>query len=76
MVIMLITRWYLARENAKRDAEKYDSTYDNVYLDLDSGSSGEKVTEAVKVDKVRFLIHVCLLSTSYLIQRCIRHSWT
>lgn len=48
MIIMLITRWYLARENTKRDAEGPDSTYDNVFVDTDV--DGEK-TEPVKVDK-------------------------
>lgn len=46
MVLILILRWYLARQNSKRDNETHDSTYDDVYIE----NEGEK---AVKVDKVR-----------------------
>ncbi|KAI0797539.1 major facilitator superfamily domain-containing protein [Abortiporus biennis] len=46
MVLILITRIYLARENKKRDQEGHDSTYDNVYL-----SDGSEKSEAKKVDK-------------------------
>lgn len=47
-ILLLITRWYLARENAKRDQEKHDSTYDDVYVSIDQdGVATEK-----KVDKV------------------------
>jgi len=46
MVLLLVTRFYLARENSKRDREEHDSTYDNVYL----SEVGEK-GEAKKVDK-------------------------
>ncbi|CAL1705294.1 unnamed protein product [Somion occarium] len=46
MVLLLVTRLYLARENAKREKEGHDSTYDDVYISSDA--NGEK---AVKVDK-------------------------
>ncbi|KAH9950247.1 MFS general substrate transporter [Amylocystis lapponica] len=44
-VIMLVTRWYLARQNALRDREEHDATYDDVYL-ADGETNAEK-----KVDK-------------------------
>lgn len=47
MIIMLMTRFYLARENAKREREEPDSTYDDVYIN--EGIPGEK---PLKVDKV------------------------
>ena len=50
MVLLLVTRIYLARENAKRDAEPYDARYDNVYV-TEVREDGFK--EEVKVDKVR-----------------------
>jgi len=43
-VIMLITRWYLARENARRDLEEHDTTYDDVYLA--EGDSKQKVDKS------------------------------
>ncbi|KAJ3484592.1 hypothetical protein NLI96_g5532 [Meripilus lineatus] len=46
MIIMLMTRFYLARENAKREREEPDSTYDDVYIN--EGIPGEK---PLKVDK-------------------------
>lgn len=49
MVIMLITRFYLARQNANREREEHDSTYDDTYI---SQGDGEK---ALKVDKVRII---------------------
>ncbi|KAI0072273.1 MFS general substrate transporter [Panus rudis PR-1116 ss-1] len=48
MVLLLVTRVYLARENAKREKEGHDSTYDEVYIeDSDAGEKGGQV----KVDK-------------------------
>ena len=47
-ILLLITRWYLARENAKRDQEKHDSRYDDVYVTIDQ----DGVTTEKKVDKV------------------------
>ena len=44
---LLLTRWYLANENAKRDREQHDKTYDDVYIS-ELGDGAEK-----KVDKVR-----------------------
>lgn len=48
--LLLVTRWHLARENAKRDRETRDETYDAVYI-TEVGADG-KVFDA-KVDKVR-----------------------
>lgn len=48
-VILLVTRWYLARENAKRDREEHDSTYDSMYItdEKEDGTRAER-----RVDKV------------------------
>ena len=46
MLLMGMIRWFLSRENARRDNEVNDDTYDNVYI--------EKVVDAVKV-KVLFV---------------------
>ncbi|EMD38093.1 hypothetical protein CERSUDRAFT_113228 [Gelatoporia subvermispora B] len=46
--LLLVTRWHLARENAKRDRETRDETYDAVYI-TEVGADG-KVFDA-KVDK-------------------------
>jgi len=32
-IIPLVIRWVLARENALRDKEEYDSTYDDIYIE-------------------------------------------
>jgi MFS transporter, ACS family, allantoate permease len=49
---MLILRWMMKRDNARRDREMHDSTYDDVYIErVDEFGS---VTE-VKVDKVCLL---------------------
>lgn len=45
-----VLRWILARENALRDKEEYDSTYDNVYAEQLT-PEGKKVE--VRVPKVR-----------------------
>ncbi|CCM06677.1 uncharacterized protein FIBRA_08962 [Fibroporia radiculosa] len=45
LVLLLVTRWVLVRENARRDAEPRDPTYDEVYM-ID-----EKTGEEKKVDK-------------------------
>lgn len=48
-VLLLVTRWYLARENAKRELEQHDATYDDVYVKIDQ----DGVVSEKKVDKVR-----------------------
>ena len=47
-MLILITRVYLARENAKRDKEPRDAKYDDVYT-VETRADG--TTEEVKVDK-------------------------
>lgn len=47
MVLMLTIRWYLSRENKRRDAEPADHSYDNIYMER----TVDGVTEKVKVDK-------------------------
>jgi ACS family allantoate permease-like MFS transporter len=49
-IIPLVIRWILARENALRDKEEYDSTYDDIYIEHTT-PEGKKV--GVKVPKVR-----------------------
>ena len=48
-VLFLVTRVYLARENAKREREGRDTKYDEVYI-TETKADGTK--EEVKVDKV------------------------
>lgn len=50
-VLLLVTRWYLARENARREREPRDVRYDEVYI-TELREDGTKVE--AKVDKVRF----------------------
>ncbi|CCM02234.1 uncharacterized protein FIBRA_04314 [Fibroporia radiculosa] len=45
LVLLLVTRWVLVRENVRRDAEPHDPTYDEVYV------TDEKTGEEKKVDK-------------------------
>ncbi|TCD70250.1 hypothetical protein EIP91_004151 [Steccherinum ochraceum] len=47
-VLILILRTYLASQNARRDKEPRDGTYDNVYV---NEKSSEGTVEALKVDK-------------------------
>ena len=47
-VTLLVIRWYLANENAKRDREQHDKTYDDVYI-------ADEANSEKKVDKVRFV---------------------
>ncbi|PSS31052.1 hypothetical protein PHLCEN_2v2384 [Hermanssonia centrifuga] len=47
-ILLLVTRAYLARENAKRDKEQHDSKYDDIYI-TDVKADGTK--EEIKVDK-------------------------
>jgi hypothetical protein len=47
-LLLLAIRWTLHRRNKKRDAEPYDDTYDNVYLER-LGKDGKM--ERVKIDK-------------------------
>ncbi|PCH37794.1 MFS general substrate transporter [Wolfiporia cocos MD-104 SS10] len=45
-VLLLVTRWYLAHENARRDCEEHDATYDDVYItDVKTGTE-RKVDKA------------------------------
>lgn len=53
-VLLLVTRWYLARENAKRDLEKPDTSYDDVYVNIDQ----DGVTVTRKVDKACLSPHL------------------
>lgn len=66
MVLILVLRWYLARQNAKRETESHDATYDEVYIEKD----GEK---AVKVDKVSFFrpSRFSVLGNSHFYLSCI-----
>ena len=52
-VILLATRFYLARENARRARETHDSTYDEVYI-AETQVDGTVVEK--KVDKVRLAV--------------------
>ncbi|EED79307.1 predicted protein [Postia placenta Mad-698-R] len=45
-MLLLVTRWYLARENAKRDREAHDPTYDDVYITDEATQSEKKVDKA------------------------------
>ena len=74
-LLLLATRWWLARENARREREGPDGRYDDVYVSetLADGSVVEK-----KVDKVRACCH---FSTRLLVRGadvCFgdRRSWT
>lgn len=49
-IISLVLRRVLARENALRDKEEYDSAYDNIYVEHIT-PEGEKIE--IKVPKVR-----------------------
>ncbi|GBE81803.1 Uncharacterized transporter [Sparassis crispa] len=47
-LLLLVTRWHLARENARREAESHDSTYDDMYVvtEVDGGQKETKVDKA------------------------------
>lgn len=47
---MFAIRYVLSAENKRRDAEPFDDTYDEVYIEKAIGEDGEMVK--VKVDKV------------------------
>jgi len=47
-VTLLVTRWYLATQNKKRDHEQPDNTYDDIYIPV-TGEDGNQVEK--KVDK-------------------------
>ncbi|KAI0957870.1 hypothetical protein AcW1_006123 [Taiwanofungus camphoratus] len=51
-VILLVTRWYLARENAKRDREEHDSTYDSMYItdEKEDGTRAERRVDKAFLD--------------------------
>ena len=49
-IVPLVLRWNLVRENALRDKEEHDPTYDNVYTEHVT-PEGEKIE--VRVPKVR-----------------------
>ena len=53
-MLLLLQRWYLDRENKKRDREPLDTTYDDVWVKVidDDGQIIEK-----RVDKVSLPIH-------------------
>ena len=51
-VTLLVIRWYLADENAKRDREQHDKTYDDVYI-------ADEANSEKKVDKVRSVCGRC-----------------
>ena len=53
-VILLATRFYLAWENARRERETHDATYDEVYI---SETQVDGTVVEKKVDKVRLLAH-------------------
>ncbi len=56
-ILLLVTRAYLARENAKRDKEQRDSKYDDIYI-TEVKADGTK--EEIKVDKASILyLPVC-----------------
>ena len=48
-LLMFVTRTYLARENARRDREGRDATYDEIYI---TRTKENGTIEEVKVDKV------------------------
>lgn len=50
-VLLLLIRWYLVNENAKRDHEPHDATYDDVYV---TRASKDGESTAYQVDKVCF----------------------
>lgn len=50
-ILILILHFYLARENKKRDAERPDETYDDVYI-AHIDANGRSIE--AKVDKVHF----------------------
>lgn len=49
MSLLLIIRYVLSKENKRRDREKVDDSYDDVYIEK-MGKDGQ--VERVKVDKV------------------------
>ena len=49
-ILLLVTRFYLAYENAKREREPHDTTYDDVYI---SQTQADGTVVEKKVDKVR-----------------------
>ena len=53
-LLILLLRFMLAAENRRRDAEKRDDTFDDIYLskELSDGSKEEK-----RVDRVRLLTY-------------------
>lgn len=57
-IIPQIIRWILVRENALRDKEEYDPTYDDIYIEHIT-PEGKKVD--VKVPKVRAPLHLTFL---------------
>jgi MFS transporter, ACS family, allantoate permease len=61
--IMFLLRWMLKRENARRDAEPRDTTYDNIYI---RRTDDEGKTIEVKVAKVYILVsRICFVSTNH-----------
>ena len=58
-ILLLVTRFYLAYENAKRERELHDTTYDDVYI---SQTQADGTVVEKKVDKVRRLGLVSLSS--------------
>lgn len=50
MIIMLLLRFIMSKENKRRDTEPRDTTYDEVYIErVDSEGNIDKI----RVDKVR-----------------------
>jgi MFS transporter, ACS family, allantoate permease len=47
-VLLLVIRYYLSRENKRRDTERPDNTYDDVYVKMELDGK----TVETKVDKV------------------------
>ena len=54
-IIPLVIRWILVRENALRDREGHDPTYDGVYIEHIT-PEGKRVD--VKIPKVRAPLHI------------------
>jgi ACS family allantoate permease-like MFS transporter len=48
-ITLLVTRWYLAAQNKKREQEQPDDTYDGVYIQV-TDEDGKPVEK--RVDKV------------------------
>lgn len=49
MTLLLVIRWHLSRQNKIRDAQPYDATYDDVYIEK---ADAEGVMHKLKIDKV------------------------